>query len=160
MQETGRGRRALVLVATSLAAFTATLDNTDRSQLGLDINHMVQGVVPIEVTVGRDASDQSLVRLHADLTNADLLLEGVGWRKPPGRAATLQCDIAKGKTYKSKLEMLDGGKKLGMSGCIAFICPPASSTTTVSGCRPSSRPLASDAVAMVLAWARVRPLVG
>ena len=28
MQETGRGRRALVLVATSLAAFTATLDNT------------------------------------------------------------------------------------------------------------------------------------
>lgn len=31
-------------------------------------------------------------------------------------------DPAKGKTYKSKLELLDGGKKLGMSGCIAFIC--------------------------------------
>jgi uncharacterized protein (DUF2147 family) len=31
-------------------------------------------------------------------------------------------DPAKGKTYKSKLEMLDGGRKLGMSGCIAFIC--------------------------------------
>lgn len=83
---------------------TASLDNTDRSQLGLDINHMVQGVVPIEVTVGRDASDQSMVRLHADLTNADLILEGVGWRKPPGRAATLQCDIAKGKTYKTELQ--------------------------------------------------------
>jgi uncharacterized protein (DUF2147 family) len=31
-------------------------------------------------------------------------------------------DPAKGKTYKSKLEMLEGGKKLGMSGCVAFIC--------------------------------------
>jgi uncharacterized protein (DUF2147 family) len=31
-------------------------------------------------------------------------------------------DPAKGKTYKSKVEMLDGGRKLGMSGCIAFIC--------------------------------------
>ena len=31
-------------------------------------------------------------------------------------------DPAKGKTYKSKLKMLDGGKKLGMSGCVAFIC--------------------------------------
>ena len=31
-------------------------------------------------------------------------------------------DPAKGKTYKSKLELLEGGKKLGMSGCIAFIC--------------------------------------
>ena len=31
-------------------------------------------------------------------------------------------DPANGKTYKSKLELLDGGKKLGMSGCIAFLC--------------------------------------
>ncbi len=31
-------------------------------------------------------------------------------------------DPAKGKTYKSKLKMIDGGKKLGMSGCVAFIC--------------------------------------
>ena len=31
-------------------------------------------------------------------------------------------DPAKGKTYKSKVELLEGGKKLGMSGCIAFIC--------------------------------------
>lgn len=31
-------------------------------------------------------------------------------------------DPAKGKTYKSKLELKSGGDKLGMSGCIAFIC--------------------------------------
>ena len=38
---------------------TATLDNTDRSQLGLDINDIVQGEVPIELTVGRGVRDQS-----------------------------------------------------------------------------------------------------
>ena len=31
-------------------------------------------------------------------------------------------DPAKGKTYKSKLELKSGDDKLGMSGCIAFIC--------------------------------------
>ncbi|WP_305804681.1 DUF2147 domain-containing protein [Stenotrophomonas sp. YIM B06876] len=31
-------------------------------------------------------------------------------------------DPAKGKTYKSKAELKDAGKKLDVSGCIAFIC--------------------------------------
>ena len=31
-------------------------------------------------------------------------------------------DPDNGKTYKSKLELLEGGRKLGMSGCIAFFC--------------------------------------
>ena len=31
-------------------------------------------------------------------------------------------DPANGKTYKSKLELQAGGKKLGMSGCVTFIC--------------------------------------
>jgi uncharacterized protein (DUF2147 family) len=31
-------------------------------------------------------------------------------------------DPENGKTYRSKIELLAGGAKLGMSGCIAFIC--------------------------------------
>ena len=31
-------------------------------------------------------------------------------------------DPAKGKTYKSKMKLMDGGAKLGVSGCVAFIC--------------------------------------
>ena len=31
-------------------------------------------------------------------------------------------DPENGTDYKAKLELLDGGRKLGMSGCIAFIC--------------------------------------
>ena len=33
----------------------AVLDNSYRTQLGLDINDLVQGDVGVEVTVGRDA---------------------------------------------------------------------------------------------------------
>jgi hypothetical protein len=83
---------------------TATLDNTDRTQLGLDINHIVQGEVPIEVTILRGARDEPAIRLRADLANADLVLENVSWRKPPGRSATLQCDIATGRTHKTELQ--------------------------------------------------------
>lgn len=31
-------------------------------------------------------------------------------------------DPANGKTYRAKVRLKDGGAKLGMSGCIAFIC--------------------------------------
>jgi len=83
---------------------TATLDDTDRNQLGLDVNHIVQGDVPIEVTVTRGLRNEPAIRLRADLANADLLLANVSWRKPPGRAATLQCDIATGRTHKLELQ--------------------------------------------------------
>ncbi len=83
---------------------TATLDNSDRNQLGLDVNHIVQGDVPIEITVTRGQRNEPAIRLRADLSNADLVLENVSWHKSPGRPATLQCDIAQGRTHKIELQ--------------------------------------------------------
>jgi AsmA-like C-terminal region len=83
---------------------TATLDNTDRNQLGLDVNHIVQGEVPVEITITRGQRNEPAIRLRADLSNADLLLDNVSWHKPPGRPATLQCDIAQGRTHKIELQ--------------------------------------------------------
>ena len=41
----------------------------------------------------------------------------------PGKwAGGTVLDPENGKTYKSKIELLSAGTKLGMSGCIAFIC--------------------------------------
>jgi uncharacterized protein (DUF2147 family) len=45
----------------------------------------------------------------------DLVPGGDGWE-----GGTI-LDPAKGKTYKSKLKLIDAGK-LGVSGCVAFIC--------------------------------------
>lgn len=98
---------------------TATLDNTDRSQLGLDINDIVQGEVPIELTVGRDANNEPQVRLHGDLTNADLVIDAVAWRKPPGRAAAIQCDIVGGKTQKTELRNFKvAGDDIAIEGAV------------------------------------------
>ena len=83
---------------------TATLDNNDRTQLGLDVNHIVQGEVPVELTITRGQRDAPAIRLRADLANADLVLENVAWRKPPGRSATLQCDIVQGRDDKMELQ--------------------------------------------------------
>lgn len=83
----------------------ATLDNSDRTQLGLDVNHLVQGDVPVELTVTVDATrpDPQVV-LRADLGKADLFIENVAWRKLPGRAAILEFEIVKGTKYKAELQ--------------------------------------------------------
>ena len=85
---------------------SATLDNSDRAQLGIDLNHIVQGEVPVEVLIEKGAQDETLVKLRADLGNADIAIESIAWRKPPGRAATLQADVAKGKVHKYDLQNL------------------------------------------------------
>lgn len=83
---------------------TASLDNSDRTQLGLDINHIIQGELPIEVLVSRDQRNEPQVRVRADLTNADMTLQTLAWRKPPGRSASMQFDVAKGTKHKTELQ--------------------------------------------------------
>lgn len=83
---------------------TMTLDNSDRTQIGLDINNLVQGEVPVEVTVRQDFGAEPAVHVRADLTNAELIMDDIAWRKAPGRAAQLQCDVAKGRTYPTELQ--------------------------------------------------------
>ncbi len=77
---------------------TAVLDNSDRNQLGLDVNHIVQGDIPVVVTVDTAARPEPLVHLRADLTNADMVLEALSWQKPPGRSAYIEFDVVPAKT--------------------------------------------------------------
>jgi len=72
---------------------SATLDNSDRTQLGLDVNHLAQGNMGVEVTVAQRADDTIAVHTRADLTNTELVFSDLAWRKPPGRAATLDFDV-------------------------------------------------------------------
>jgi AsmA-like C-terminal region len=74
---------------------TAKLDNADRNALGMDVNSVVQGEVPVELTVTRGAKGETQAKVRADLSAADMVLEELSWRKPPGRSAVLQFDIGK-----------------------------------------------------------------
>lgn len=82
---------------------TARLDDSDRTQLGLDLNHLVHGEVPVEVNLQQAGRAETDVRVVADLTGAELVLNDISWRKPAGRPATLRFDAAKGQQHKTEL---------------------------------------------------------
>lgn len=73
----------------------AKLDSADRTQLGMDINHMVQGEVPVEVTIHRITGDEPAVHLEADLTSSQLYFEDLAWRKAPGRNCKMELNVGK-----------------------------------------------------------------
>ncbi len=83
---------------------SGVFDDADREQLGLFVNHMVRGEVPVFLSISlgaepggrRAAHDHGpALTLRAELTNAELILENLAWRKPPGRAATLEFEIVR-----------------------------------------------------------------
>lgn len=82
---------------------TATLDGADREQLGIDVNDLVHGEVPLELTVTQTAEQEERIHVWADLTRADLVLDNVAWRKPPGRSAIMQFDLHDGTRYRTEL---------------------------------------------------------
>jgi hypothetical protein len=96
---------------------TALIDNSERNQLGLDINDIVQGVVGIDLTVEHDARGERQVRLSADLTNAELFLESLAWHKPKGRPAIFEFELVKGGTYPIELRNVKlQGENVALAG--------------------------------------------
>ena len=81
----------------------ASLDNSDRTQLGLDLNDILQGEVGVEVLVSHNAQNSRNVQVRADLVNAELFLESVAWRKPKGRPSVFQFDVVKGAENLTEL---------------------------------------------------------
>lgn len=100
---------------------SATLDNADRTQLGIDVNHILQGEVPVEILIEKGPADEPAVRVRADLTNADIAIDSLAWRKPPGRPASLGADILKGKVHKFELQNLKiAGDDVAIEGWAAI----------------------------------------
>jgi hypothetical protein len=75
---------------------TANLDAADRNQLGIDVNHIVSGDIPVDLMVTRGPRAEQQVRVRADLSGAELNIEPIAWRKPPGRQALLEFDVVRG----------------------------------------------------------------
>ena len=100
---------------------SATLDNADRAQLGLDVNQHVQGEVPVEILIEKGAADAATVRLRADLTAAEIHLEALAWRKPRGQSTTLGADVVRGKVNKFELQNLKVvGDDLAIEGSLGI----------------------------------------
>lgn len=97
------------------------LDENERKQLGLDTGHILRGPVSTILSVRNGADNKPGYRVRADLGEADLIMSGMGWRKPPGRDAILTFDIgenAKGDTELQNFTV--EGQEIGIEGWIAL----------------------------------------
>ncbi len=82
---------------------TATLDSADRRQLGIALDEMLIGDVPVELTVERAGRDDQNVHIRADLTSAILSIDMIGWKKPAGRRAVMDCDLKASGAKRERL---------------------------------------------------------
>jgi hypothetical protein len=73
---------------------SAVLDATDRDQLDLAVNHFLIGDLPVTLTVTSPSGADRMVEVEADLTPAELVLDNMAWRKPPGQTARLTFRLA------------------------------------------------------------------
>ncbi len=96
----------------------ARLDNADRTQLGFDVNHILQGEIPVELRVTPTAQEEPQVTVHASLTNADIVLETIAWRKPPGSPADVQFEVVRGKDRTELNEFRVRGENIAADGQI------------------------------------------
>ncbi len=100
---------------------TASLDEADRTQLGLDINELIRGVVPVEISLQKAGRPEPVVKIKADLTNAEITIDPIAWRKPAGRKAILEADIASGKSHKTELQNFKiAGDDIAVEGWIGI----------------------------------------
>lgn len=83
---------------------SATLDASDRDQLGIAVNHLVRGEVPVTVSILGGDGAEPRVHVQADLTSAELVLENMAWRKPPGQPAVMSFDVVKGDNGLTELQ--------------------------------------------------------
>ena len=83
----------------------ATLDASDRKQLGFKVNHILRGPVAVDVTLSPTAPENAAhdARVRVDMTNAELSIDSLTWRKPKGQRAVVDFDVVAGKGKAGKL---------------------------------------------------------
>jgi hypothetical protein len=97
------------------------LDDADRNQLGLDINDLVRGTVAVDVTMQKGTGPEPVVKVKADLTDAELMIDAVAWRKPQGKGATMEAEIASGKVHKTELQNFKvAGETIAVEGWLGI----------------------------------------
>lgn len=101
----------------------ATLEAQDRTNLGLDVNHLLQGPVRTEVVVPRAPEGEAAPNVSVAMTldRATLAAEALSWHKPPGRPAKLTFEIGKGRNQRVELQNLKlVAEDLAIEGSIAL----------------------------------------
>ena len=100
---------------------TARLDATDREQLGILVNHMISGEIPVTIDLASGAvgDGEKLAHVEADLGEAEIVLDTLAWRKPAGEAAKAAFDLVSVDKTTTRLEEFQlTGDKIAIRGSI------------------------------------------
>lgn len=90
----------------------ATLDDTGRARLGLDLGPAISGALPVKVS-GKVGSGDSRVGIDADLTSLKLDNMLPGWVKSPGKSGRAAFNVVqKGQSTRLEDIVIDGGGTL------------------------------------------------
>lgn len=69
---------------TTRVAIKARPDDAGRAAFDLDFPDWVRGTTPVDLVYQRTAEDRDIIDAEVDLTPATLLIDIMGWEKPPG----------------------------------------------------------------------------
>ena len=101
-------------------------EDTNKPRLVVDVYEAKNGTLAAKVVETLYAPDAKCDACTGDKKNAPITGMVIFWNQKAADADSYNggtvLKLANGKTYKSKLELKSGGDKLGMSGCVAFIC--------------------------------------
>ena len=90
-----------------------------REDLGFNINHILRGDLPIALALSLQKDTAPAIAVEANLTNNDIFLTAIGWRKPPGQKATITFDLNQRQDNFLVLDNLAlTGDGLGINGHI------------------------------------------
>ena len=82
----------------------ASLDELDRTKLGIQINHIVRGIVDVEANVIPLNGGGFGSKVGADMSKASITVESLAWVKPIGRRMQVEFDVVVGKSDPVALE--------------------------------------------------------
>jgi hypothetical protein len=95
----------------------AIIDDAARQEMGLEVNHVIRGPVAAELTINLRKDAPPLIRFEANLTDADIIVASMGWRKQPGQRALLTTDVEPEEGGGAILRNLNlGGDDLALRG--------------------------------------------
>ncbi|GAB3353236.1 DUF2147 domain-containing protein [Lysobacter tyrosinilyticus] len=104
-------------------------DDTGKAKSVVEIYRTVDGHYAgkvVEILDTRHGADPLCDKCRGSNRNKPIkgmvILWGLKPAGPDKWAGGTVLDPENGRTYKSKIELLENSRKLGMSGCIAFIC--------------------------------------
>lgn len=101
-------------------------EDTGKPRLIVDVYQAKNGTYAAKVVETLYAPNAVCDACRGEHKNAPVTGMVIFWNQKPVDADSFEggtvLKLANGKTYKSKLELTDGGSKLEVYGCVGFIC--------------------------------------